>query len=123
MADTYVGLIVLELNGAEYEVVSLSTTENTNRKVVKTMNSTGRPKGSAKGVADYSLTVNVAIPKSGEPDWSTILDAKITTYPQDGGGKRESWTGVHLVSVGSTFNVDNEATRELQLGALDHYFE
>ena len=123
MADNYVGLIVLELNGAEYEIVSLTSTENTNRRVVKTMNSTGRPKGTAKGVADYSLTVNVAIPKTGEPDWSALIDAKITIYPQDGGGRRETWTGVHLVSKGGTYNLDNEATRELQLGAQNYYTE
>ncbi|UPG87029.1 hypothetical protein L2Y94_06640 [Luteibacter aegosomatis] len=123
MADTYVGLIVLEIDGTEYEVVSLSTTENTNRKVVKTMNSSGRPLGTSKGVADYSLTVNVAIPKTGEPNWSTLIDGKITAYPQDGGGLRETWTGVHLVTKGSTYNLDNEATRELQLSALNYYTE
>jgi hypothetical protein len=123
MADIYVGLIILELNGQEYDIVSLDTTNNTNRKVVKTMNRTGRPKGTAKGVNDYALTVNVAIPKSGEPNWDTLLDAKITIYPQDGGGVRQTYTGVHLVSVGSKYNVDNEATRELSLGALNYYTE
>lgn len=123
MSDNYVGLVVMEVNGEEYEIASLSSKKNTNRKIVKTMNSTGRPKGTAKGVSDYSLTVKVFIPKSGEPDWDTLIDAKITVYPQDGGGKRETWTGVHLVSIGSTFDVDNEATRELELGALNNYFE
>lgn len=123
MADTYVGLIILEINGTEYEVQSFEPDLKTNRKVVKTMNRTGRALGHSKGIEEYEIRATVAIPKEGEPDWRSIVDAKITVYPQDGGGKRESWTGVFLIEVGSKYGTDNEATRDLTLGALNHYTE
>uniref|UniRef100_UPI0036D2BE33 hypothetical protein n=1 Tax=Streptomyces lavendulae TaxID=1914 RepID=UPI0036D2BE33 len=50
MADNYVGQIVLEINGTDYEVTSVEPSLNTGRKVVKTMNRTGRPTGTAKGI-------------------------------------------------------------------------
>lgn len=123
MADIYVGLIVLEINGVEYEVQSFEPDLKTNRKVVKTMNRQGRALGHAKGIEEYEIRATVAIPKSGEPDWRSMIDAKITVYPQDGGGKRETYTGVFLMEVGSKYDSDNEATRDLTLGALNYYTE
>lgn len=123
MADSYVGQIVLEINGAAYEVVSMEPMLRTGRVRVKTMNPTGKVRGTAKGIEEHELKVSVAIPKSGEPNWKAMIDAKISSYPQDGGGKRESWTGVHLVEMGSRYNVEGEATRDLTLGALNHYDE
>ncbi|MCS5517688.1 hypothetical protein NWF32_31310 [Pseudomonas qingdaonensis] len=49
MSDSYVGQIVLEINGTDYEVISVEPSLKTGRKVVKTMNRTGRPTGTAKG--------------------------------------------------------------------------
>lgn len=123
MADIYVGLIVLEINGTEYEVKSFEPNVKTNRKGVKTMNRTGRMLGHAKGIEEYELRASVAIPKTGEPDWRSLIDAKLTIYPQDGGGQRESYTGVWLVEVGSKYGTDDEATRDLTLGALNYYAE
>ncbi len=123
MADSYVGQIVMEINGVEYEVVSLEPTARTGRTRVRTMNSSGKAKGTAKGIEEHDLRVSVAIPKNGEPNWMAMVDAKITVYPQDGGGQRETWTGVHLVEIGSRYQVEGEATRDLTLGALNHYTE
>lgn len=123
MADIYVGLIVLEINGTEYEVQSFEPTITTNRRPVNTMNRTGKPLGHAKGIETYELQVTVAIPKDGEPDWRTLIDAKLTIYPQDGGGKRETYTGCWLMTVGSRFGTEAEATRQLTLGALNYYTE
>jgi hypothetical protein len=123
MSDNYVGQIVLSVNGADYEIKELNHTLKTGRIVVKTMNRKGRPLGTAEGVEDYSLTVSVAIPKAGEPDWRAMLDAKITIEPLDGGGQRETWTGVSLVEMGSKYVLEGEATRNLQLTALNYYTE
>lgn len=123
MADTYVGLIVLEINGTDYEVTSVEPVLKTGRKVVKTMNRTGRATGTAKGIEEHELKISVPIPKSGEPDWRALLDAKLTTYPQDGGGKRETWTGCCLMEVGSKYQVEGEATRDLSIAALNYYKE
>lgn len=123
MSDNYVGQIVLSVNGADYEIKTLDSELKTGRTVVKTMNRQGRPLGTAEGVSDYTLTVGVAIPKAGEPDWVGMLDAKITIEPLDGGGQRETWTGVSLVEMGSKYSLDGEATRSLKLVALNYYTE
>ncbi len=123
MSDIYVGQIVLSINGTDYEVKSLDDSLKTGRTVVKTMNRSGRPRGTAKGMEDYELRVSVAIPKTGEPDWRALVDGKITIEPQDGGGKRETWTGVSLVEMGSKYGTEGEATRDLSLVALNYYEE
>lgn len=123
MADSYVGQIVLEINGTEYEVTSMEPSLKTGRKVVKTMNRTGRPSGTSKGIEEHELKIAVAIPKDGEPDWRALLDAKLTIYPQDGGGTRETWTGCALMEMGSKYQVEGEATRDLTISALNYYTE
>ena len=123
MSDIYVGQIVLSINGEDYEIKSLEHTLKTGRTIAKTMNRNRRPLGTAAGVEDFDLRVSVAIPKSGEPNWRAMLDAKITIEPVDGGGDRESWTGVSLIEMGSKYQLEGEATRDLTLAALNYYSE
>lgn len=123
MSDIYVGQIVLSINGTDYDIKSLDDTLKTGRVVVRTMNRTGRPKGTSAGMEEYDLRVSVAIPKSGEPNWRAMQDAKVTIEPLDGGGKRQSWTGVSLVEMGSKYALEGEATRDLTLSALNYYEE
>lgn len=123
MSDNYVSQIVLSINGQDYEIKSLDHSFKTGRVVVKTMNRTGRAKGTAKGMEDHELRVSVAIPKTGEPNWRAMLDAKITIEPVDGGGQRETWTGVALMEMGSKYQLEGEATRDLTLSALNYYME
>ncbi|MGE7992552.1 phage tail protein [Pseudomonas sp. NPDC089554] len=123
MSDNYVGQIVLSINGQDYDIKSLDHSLKTGRVVVKTMNRTGRAKGTAKGMEDHELRVSVAIPKTGEPNWRAMLDAKITIEPGDGGGKRETWTGVALLEMGTKYQLEGEATRDLTLSALNYYME
>jgi len=123
MADNYVGMIVLEINGTDYEVTSVEPTLKTGRKIIKTMNRTGKPTGTAKGIEEHDLKIAVPIPKKGEPDWRALIDAKLTIYPQDGGGERQTWTGCSLVEMGSKYQVEGEATRDLTIAALNYYTE
>lgn len=123
MADNYVGMIVLEINGTDYEVTSVEPTLKTGRKIVKTMNRTGKPTGTAKGIEEHDLKIAVPIPKKGEPDWRALIDAKLTIYPQDGGGERQTWAGCSLVEMGSKYQVEGEATRDLTIAALNYYTE
>ena len=123
MSDKYVGAIVMDLNGTDIEVASVDHQFTTGRVIVKTMNRTGRAAGTARGIADHTLRVSVPIPKTGEPNWSAVLDAKITMEPGDGGGQRETWTGVFLISIGSKYQVEGEAMRDLEMGALNYYPE
>lgn len=123
MATEYVGIIVMEVDGQEVEIKSLDVTNKVNRKLVKTMNKDARARGFSKGIAEFDLKVDAAIPKSGEPDWASITGAKITIYPQDGGGQRESYLDCFVTEVGAKYQVEGEATRSLSLSALRHVVE
>lgn len=117
--EEYVGAIVLEYNGQEIEVTNLREENNTGRKLVKTMNSSGRAKGFSRGIAEHQLTISVVIPLTGDLDWAAMEGAKLTQYPLSGsGGKRVSYLDCFTTNVGTQYQVDNEATRDLTIQAL-----
>lgn len=78
--EEYVGAIVMEVDGQEIEVTDLKEDVTTGRKLVKTMNKTGRAKGFSRGIEEIQLTVTVVIPESGDLNWGGIEGAKITQY-------------------------------------------
>ncbi|MEW9901016.1 phage tail protein [Chitinivorax sp. PXF-14] len=119
----YLGAIVMEIDGQEVEIESLDVTFKTGRKLVKTMNKTGRAKGFAKGVAEYDLKVTAVIPVSGDIDWGSIEGAKITIYPVSAGGKRTSYLDCFTTDAGSKYTVDGEAKRDLTMIALREVIE
>ena len=123
MADNYVGQIVLEINGTDYEVTSVEPSLKTGRKVVKTMNRSGRPAGTAKGIEEHELKISVVAASFKKTEWRALMDAKLTIYAQDGGGKRETWTGCSLIELGSKYQLEGEATRDLTIAALNYYTE
>ena len=116
--EEYLGAIVMEIDGQEIEVTSVDVRHITGRKLVKTMNRTGRAKGFAKGIETYDLTVSAVIPTSGDIDWAAIEGAKITIYPLETGGQRTSYLDVFTLDVGDKYQVDNEAMRDLTMSAL-----
>lgn len=118
MLEEYVGAIVLEVDGKEVEVVDLNVTTKTGRKLVKTMNKTGRAKGFAKGIAEYELSITVVIPLTGDIDWAAIAGAKLVIYPASTGGKRESYRDCFTLETGAKYSVDNEARRDIKMAAL-----
>lgn len=118
MLEEYAGAIVLEVDGKEMEVVDLNVTTKTGRKLVKTMNKTGRAKGFAKGIAEYELSVTVVIPLTGDIDWDAIEGAKLVIYPASAGGKRESYRDCFTLETGEKYSVDNEARRDIKMAAL-----
>lgn len=123
MAEKYVGSIVIEIDGQEIECVSLDKKVNTGRVPVKTMNRTGRVKGHAAGIKTIELSVEVAIPLEGEPDWEAVEDARITQSPVTGNGPRESYTGCAVLEVSGQYKVEGHAVRRLTISALDHVKE
>lgn len=116
--EEYAGAIVLEVDGTEVEVVEISSQVKTGRKLVKTMNKTGRAKGFSKGIAEYELTVAVVIPLTGDMDWEAVEGAKLTLYPVSAGGTRTSFLDCFTLEVGEKYSVDNEARRDLKIAAL-----
>lgn len=114
----YLGSIVMEIDGREVEVESLDVTYKTGRKLVKTMNKTGRAQGFSKGIGEYDLKVTAVIPVSGDVDWAAIEGAKITIYPLTTGGQRTSYLDCFTIDVGKKYSVDNEAKQDLTMIAL-----
>ncbi|KGT95301.1 phage tail protein [Erwinia typographi] len=125
MSDLYVGPIVLEVNGTEIEIVSVSPTVDTGRKLVKTMNSTGRAKGHVNGIATYNLTLEAVKPKGHTIVWENIVDGKLTLYPQDtaDGDKTITYQNFTVQTVGDQYNVDNEARVSISGFALNRIEE
>ncbi|EFL52027.1 conserved hypothetical protein [Solidesulfovibrio fructosivorans JJ]] len=115
----YLGAVVLEIDGREYEVIEFDEQHDAGRKVVKTMNRTGRALGYHQGVKTWELTVTTAVPKDDALDWSSVEGAKLTIYPVTDGGKRESYQDCAVISVGGKYTVDNEARLDIKLLALN----
>lgn len=116
----YVGSIVLEVDGKEYEVVDLSVDHQTGKKLVKTMNKSGRALGFHRGVETWELSATVAIPKTDAMDWEAMEGAKITIYPTGEEGQRESYADCVCESAGRKYSVENEARIDLKIMALNH---
>ncbi|CAB3834385.1 phage tail protein [Achromobacter anxifer] len=115
--EEFAGAMVLEVDGKEIEVVSVDPTTNTGVKPVKTMNRDRRVKGYALGIVTYALRVTVVIPLSGDMSWDEILGAKLTIFPASEGGKRVSYLDCCTEEVGESYNVDNEARRDITMFA------
>lgn len=114
--EEYVGAIVLEVDGREAEVVSVSPTSRTGKKPVKTMNRTGRVKGFTRGVEEHELKVTVVIPLSAEEiDWWSMEGGKLSISPVHAGGKRVSYYDCVTLEMGEQYNTDNEARRDLSI--------
>lgn len=116
--EEYAGSIVLEVDGQEVEVVDLGVTTRTGRKLVKTMNRTGKATGFSKGITEIELSVTAVIPLTGDLDWDKIVGAKLTVYPLDPSGKRTTYRDCFVVETGEKYSVDNEARRDIKLQAL-----
>ncbi len=116
--EEYVGAIVMEVDAQEIEVTDLKEDVTTGRKLVKTMNKTGRAKGFSRGIEEIQLTVTVVIPESGDLNWGGIEGAKITQYPLNSSGKRVSYLDCFSTQVGAQYTVDNEAKRDITMNAL-----
>lgn len=114
----YLGSIVMEVNGQEVEIESLDVTNKTGRKLVKTMNKSGRAKGFCKGIGEFDLKITAVIPLTGDIDWAGIEGAKVTIYPLSVGGKRTSYLDCFTLDVGRKYSVDGEAKQDLSMAAL-----
>ncbi|WP_434663163.1 phage tail protein [Klebsiella sp. MISC125] len=116
--EEYVGAIVLYVDGMEIEVTDIRPQTNTGRKLVKTMNRTGRAKGYAKGIAEHSLQITVVMPKNvAQPDWDEMVGSKLTTMDMDG-NPLYSYLDCFTTQTGEQYSVDNEARRDLTIQSL-----
>lgn len=116
--EEYVGAIVLEIDSREIEITDLDVQAVTGRKLVKTMNKTGKAKGYSQGIATYELTVSAVVPETDEPDWENLVGVKISKYPLNSSEKRTSYLDCASTEVGEKYSVDNEAKIDVKFFAL-----
>ena len=116
--EEYVGSIVLEIDSQEIEITDLDVQTITGRKLVKTMNKTGKAKGFSRGIATYELSVSAVIPDTDEPDWENLEGVKVSIYPLNNSSKRTSYLDCFTTEVGEKYTVDNEAKVDIKLAAL-----
>ena len=116
----YVGAIVFEVNGQEYEIDSFDYDIKGNRKIVKTMNRRRQASGHCTIIADISGKAEMPIPVKGEPDWLALRDGKIVIYPVEEGGTREVFRNVNVTNMGAKFKTDGEAKRNIDWSALSY---
>jgi len=114
----YAGAMVLEIDGAEIEVVSLSVTSRTGKKPVKVMNRSRLIGGFARGIQEYELRATVAIPLDSDYAWEAIEGAKLTVFPASAGGRRVSYLDCVATEIGEEYSVENEARRDVSLFAV-----
>lgn len=117
--EEYAGAVVLEVDSAEWECTSINFEINTGRKLVKTMNSTGRAKGYSRGIATYEFTITVVIPLGADLDPESIVDSKVTIYPLDNAGQRTTYQDCFSTAYSEKYTVDNEAVRDIKVTALN----
>lgn len=123
MAEKYAGMIVLEVDGQEIEITKCDPKEVTGRKLVKGMNSSGRALGYAQGIKEWTIALSAVVPLDSAIDWAAIDDAKLTIYPLNKGDQRVSYLGCFVTEVGQSYTVDNEATQDIQVTALNKVVE
>lgn len=108
----YVGSVVLELDGVEFEVMNFRYSINTGRRRVNTMNPKGRSLGYAKGIATYDVSFDapVLIDESQDIDWKNITASKLTYWPLDKPAHRKSLRDFAVETAEESANTDSEAT-------------
>lgn len=118
MSIEYDGEAVVEINGKEVDVVSFDDTVNTGRKPVKTMNRTGRAKGSVTGIETVEMKITAPVPATGEFNWRTMKDAQIVLYPVGNPTKRTTYIDCNVSGVGSKYQLEGEMVRDVSLYCL-----
>lgn len=121
----YVGAVVLEIDGREFEVVDITVSHDSGKKRVMTMNRKGKALGYSQGVKTWDLAMTVAIPLDSKDniDWDTVEGAKVTIYPQSEGGRRESYLDCVSQKNSISYSLDTEARVEISMLSLDKVVE
>lgn len=121
--EEFVGAASLEVDGKEIEITTFNVKKVTGRRLVKTMNRSGRAKGFSRGIVTYDLSVTAVVPLKGTPiDWANIEGAKLTVQPV-GASQRYSYLDCFATEVGEKYEVEGEAMIDIQLAALREVLE
>lgn len=117
---SYVGRTVISVNAVVIaECKSANERTTTGRKVLRGFSPLGGPIGTTDGTPEYSIDLEVYIPKVGDlVDWVGLEGATLTISPRDGIGKTIIFGGCFTTEVGASYNETDEATRKVTFGAL-----
>lgn len=119
MASAFTGQLVLVLNGLPIiHLKSIDWECETNREPVVGMNPIGTALGSVDGTKEYSLSLEVYCPKTGDIAWEDINGAIIGAVPRDGGSPNTLFTGFYVQKVGAQFAEKGAAVRKIEGRAL-----
>jgi len=119
MAEKAVGTIVLIVDGAEYDVISLDAQEMTGKKLIPTMNRQRRNKFVADGNRSFSLSFAVVIPEGKDlVDWTAIDGARIAVESPEG-DHRVTYIDCFITEASSAYSVEGDTRRSLSGFALD----
>lgn len=118
MSVDYVGEAYIEIDGVEYDVLSITATHNTGRKVVKTMNRKRRAKGTCAGIETFDLSITAAIPENEKTPWKNFKDAKLTIIEGEG-GKRKTYRDCFSTEISEKYEAEGEARVDISMTALD----
>jgi predicted GH43/DUF377 family glycosyl hydrolase len=117
-----VGTIVLTVDGREFDCASVSPKFMTGKKPVATMNRQGRTRKKTKTTSSITLSLEVIIPENGDINWAGIEDGRVTVESLDG-GHRTTYTGCEATDVSEAYKLDGEATRSIEMFAMDKITE
>lgn len=121
----YVGAVVLEVDGVEFEAMDFQYNHNTGRKPLKTMNSTGKLRGYAKGVAEYNLSFTVPMLVNDEAEgqdaaiyWKDINNGKLTYWPLERPDRRTTLQKMFVMEANFSTSAEGEGTISVTAAAL-----
>jgi hypothetical protein len=90
MGTEVVGTVSTELSGTEFDCTSINPKVDSGRKLVPTMNSTGKARKTTKTVKSIMLSLEVTIEDGKDIDWDSVDDATVTMNSL-GGGMRKTY--------------------------------
>ncbi len=123
MADeNIVGMVVLTVDGADYDCTSVTPKMETGRKAVPTMNRQGRTRKKTRTTSSITLSLEVVIPETGDIAWEDISDGRVTVQSLEG-GHRVTYTGCEATEVSEAYKVDGESVRSIEMFALNKIVE
>jgi hypothetical protein len=118
--DTHVGRILLTLNGIPIaQAKSVKPKDSLGAKALKGMSPTGKPIGKVSGTPDYTVDLELYMPKIEVTNWHTLDGAVLTISPRDGLGPTVIYTGGFTIEVSAQYGEEGEAMRNVQMGFLD----
>ena len=118
-----VGVIVLTVDGREYDCASVTVNVQHSWKPVATMNRDMRVRKKARSNKSWTLSVSVIIPDGADPvNWADLSDARVTIESAEG-GYRETYIDCSATDSSASYQVEGETRRDVNLFALDYVEE